>query len=373
MINIKKIAVIGLGLIGGSLALALKNLNKDFIISGFDINRESMDMARYRNVIDVISNSISEAVSDADLIIIATPISEIVNVIESIKNNLKKGAIITDVGSAKGKVVRRVNEILPEDVFFIGGHPMAGSENEGILSATPDLFKNTFYILTPTEKTASDPLITLHSLLTGIGAKVITINPEEHDENVALISHLPHVLSTNLVDMIDDRHNDMKNLFKLCAGGFRDMTRIAAANTKIWLDISLENRDKIIKAIDEYIKYLNRFKSSLEKNDSESIKNHYVKARKARVNLPKFVEKDISNLYEVRVAMIDKTGEISEITTAISSHGINIEDISIFHSTEFSTGGILKILVQGKDAGNITKEAIEKAGYEVSVKKVLSD
>lgn len=373
MKNIKKIAVIGLGLIGGSLALSLKSLNKDFIISGYDIKRESMDMARYRNVIDIISNSIEEAVSDADLIIIATPISEIVGVVESIKSNLKKGAIITDVGSAKEKIVRRVNEILPEDVFFIGGHPMAGSENEGILSATPDLFKNTFYILTPTEKTASEPLITLHSLLTGIGAKVITINPEEHDENVALISHLPHVLSTNLVDMIDDRHNNMKNLFKLCAGGFRDMTRIAAANTKMWLDISLENKDKIIKAIDEYIKYLNRFKSNLEKNDSQLIKKHYVKAQKARVNLPKYVEKDISNLYEVRVAMVDKTGEISQIATAISSHGINIEDISIFHSTEFSSGGILKVLVQGENAGNITKEAIERAGFKVSVKKVLGD
>lgn len=373
MKDIKKIAVIGLGLIGGSLALSLKNVNEDFIISGYDIKGESMNIARYRNIIDVISGSYREAVSDADLIIIATPISEIVEVISNIKNHLKKGAIITDVGSAKEKIVRRVNEILPEDVFFIGGHPMAGSENEGILSATPELFKNTFYILTPTETTASAPLVILHSLLTRIGAKVITINPEEHDENVALISHLPHILSTNLVDMIDDRHNNMKNLFKLCAGGFRDMTRIAAANTKMWLDISLENKDKIIKSIDDYIKYLKKFKSDLEKNDSSSIKKHYIKAQKARINLPKYVEKDISNLYEIRVAMTDKAGVLSEITRAISSHGINIEDISIFHSTEFSGGGILKVLVQGEDAGSITKEAVEKAGYEVSVKKVLSD
>ncbi len=373
MMSIKKIAVIGLGLIGGSLALSLKNINKDFIIYGYDIKGESMNIAKYRNIIDVIAGSYKEAVSDADLIIIATPISKIVKVINNIKNYLKKGSIITDVGSAKEKIVRKVSEILPGDVFFIGGHPMAGSENEGILSATPELFKNTFYILTPTDTTITEPLVTLHSLLTKIGAKVITINPEEHDENVALISHLPHILSTNLVDMIDDRKNNMKNLFKLCAGGFRDMTRIAAANTKMWLDISLENKDKIIKSIDDYIKYLKKFKKNLQKDDSESIKKHYVKAQEARINLPKYVEKDISNLYEIRISIPDKAGVLSEITLAISSHGINIEDISIFHSTEFSGGGILKVLVQGKDAGRITKEAVEKVGYEVSVKKVLGD
>ncbi len=373
MKNIKKIAVIGLGLIGGSIALSLKSINKDFLISGYDVKEETMSIAKYRNIIDVIARNYEDAVRDADLIIIATPISDIVEVVSNIKDYLKKGAIITDVGSAKEKIVNRVNEILPEGVVFIGGHPMAGSENEGILSATNDLFKNTFYILTPTDTTMSEPLATLHSILSKIGAKVISIEPKEHDENVALISHLPHVLSTNLVDMIDDKQKSMKNLFKLCAGGFRDMTRIAAANIKMWLDISLENKDKLIKSIDDYIKYLTKFKEYLKNNNSESIKEHYLKAQKARINLPKFIEKDISNLYEVRVSMQDRAGVLSEITRAISSHGINIEDISIFHSTEFSSGGILKVLVQGEDAGKIAKKAIEKEGYEASVKKVLGD
>ncbi len=373
MKNIKNITVIGLGLIGGSMALSLKNTGEDFKITGYDIEGEAMNIAKYRNVIDIIASDYKEAASNADLIIIATPISKIVEVVEHIKDYLKKGAIITDVGSAKQKIVKRISEILPEGVFFIGGHPMAGSENEGILSATPELFRNTFYILTPIDTTISEPLVMLHSLFTKIGAKVISMSPREHDENVALISHLPHILSTNLVDMIDDEQKKMKNLFKLCAGGFRDMTRIAAANTKMWLDISLENKDELIKSIDNYIKYLSKFKSHLKKHDSESIKDHYLKAQKARINLPKYVEKDISKLYEISVSMIDRAGVLSEITQAISSHGINIEDISIFHSTEFSGGGILKVLVQGEDAGKITKEAIEKAGYEVSVKKVFGE
>ena len=373
MKHIKKIAVIGLGLIGGSLALSLKNTGENFIITGYDVEGEAMNIAKYRNIIDIIAKDYKEATSDADLIIIATPISKIVEVAEHIKDYLKKGVIITDVGSAKEKIVKRVGEILPDGVFFIGGHPMAGSENEGILSATPELFRNTFYILTPTDTTISEPLVMLHSLFTKIGAKVISMDPKEHDENVALISHLPHILSTNLVDMIDDKQKKMKNLFKLCAGGFRDMTRIAAANTKMWLDISLENKDEVIKSIDNYIKYLSKFKINLQKNDAELIKNHYLKAQKARINLPKYVEKDISKLYELRIAIPDRAGVLSEITLAISYHGINIEDISIFHSTEFSGGGILKVLVQGEDAGKITKEAIEKAGYEVSVKKVLSE
>lgn len=151
------------------------------------------------------------------------------------------------------------------------------------------------------------------------------------------------------------------------------MTRIAAANTKMWLDISLENKDVLIKTVDNYIKYLTKFNKYLQQRDSESIKNHYLKAQKARVNLPKYVDKDISKLYELRVSMTDRAGVLSEITQAISSVGINIEDISIFHSTEFSGGGILKVLVQGEDAGKITKEAIEKTGYKVSVKKVFGE
>jgi len=373
MKKIKNITVIGLGLIGGSLALSLKNVDKNFIITGYDIEKESMSIARYRNIIDISAKDYKEAVSNADLVIIATPISNIIEVINNTRDHLKKGAIITDVGSAKEKIVKRAGEILPEDVVFIGGHPMAGSENEGVLSATPDLFRNAFYILTPTGTTVSESLVTLHSLFTGIGAKVISMNPKEHDINVALISHLPHVLSTSLVDMIDDKQRDLKNLFKLCAGGFRDMTRIAAANTKMWLEISLENKEELIESINIYMKYLENFKNNLKKGNSDFIKKHYAKAQKARINLPKYVEKDISKLYELRISIPDKEGVLSEITLAISSHGINIEDISIFHSTEFSGGGILKILIQGEDAGKTAKKAVEKAGYEASIRKVLGE
>jgi prephenate dehydrogenase len=373
MKKIKNITVIGLGLIGGSLALSLKNLNKNFVITGYDIEEESMNIAKYRNIINNIAGNYREAVLNADLIIIATPISNIIEVMTNIKGYLKKNVIITDVGSAKEKIVEKADKILPKNSFFIGGHPMAGSENAGVLSATPDLFRNAFYILTPTRATISEPLVTLHSLFTGIGAKVITMNPKEHDINVALISHLPHVLSTSLVDMIDDKQRDLKNLFKLCAGGFRDMTRIAAANTKMWLDISLENRDELIESIDSYMEYLKNFKDNLKKGNSSFIKKHYIKAQKARINLPKYVEKDISKLYELRVSIPDKAGVLSEITLAISSHGINIEDISIFHSTEFSGGGILKVLIQGEDAVKTAKNAVEKSGYEASIKKVLSE
>lgn len=373
MKDIKNICVIGLGLIGGSLALSLKNLNNDFKIKGFDASLDSMNIAKYRNIIDEISSRIEDAVGDADLIIIATPISKITKVASQIKDHLKPGAIVTDVGSAKKKIVEQMEKILPEGVVFIGGHPMAGSENEGVLSATPELFRNAFYVLTPTDKTSTQPLLTLHSLFTRMGSKVITISPHEHDQIVALISHMPHVLSANLVDFIDDEQKKLKNLFKLCAGGFRDMTRIAASNPKMWVDITLENKEEIINVIDGYIKYLVNFKQSLAAKDSNYIRDHYLKAKEARMNLPKYVEKDISNLYEVRIAMTDTPGVLSDITLAISSSGINIEDISIFHSTEYTGGGILKVLVQGLDAGNIVKDAISRQGYQASVKKVIGE
>ncbi|MFO7929374.1 MAG: prephenate dehydrogenase [Candidatus Humimicrobiaceae bacterium] len=370
MKDIKKVTVIGLGLIGGSLALSLKSVNENFLISGYDANLDSLNIAKYRKIIDEIADDYKKAVDDADLVIIATPVSEIVKVANKIKDYLKDGAIVTDVGSAKENIVNEINRIFPESAVFIGGHPMAGSENEGVLSATPDLFRNAFYILTPTSNTITKPLMTLHSLFTKIGAKVITISPKEHDKIVALISHLPHVLSTNLVELIDNEQKEIKNLFKLCAGGFRDMTRIAASNPKMWLDISLENKKEIIEVLEEYIDNLNKFKDSLGKNDYGYIKEHYLNAKQARMNLPKYVDKDISKLYEIRIGIPDKPGVLSDITLAISSSGINIEDISIFHSTEYSGGGILKILVQGENAGNIAKEAIHNKGYEARVKKV---
>jgi len=373
MQSIKNISVIGLGLIGGSLALSLKDVSKEIVVTGYDIVLDAMSIAKYRKIIDKVASDYRDAVKDADLIIIATPVSKIISVINSIKDFLKKGVIITDVGSAKDNIVKEVSKLLPRDAIFIGGHPMAGSENEGVLSARPDLFKNAFYVLTPTDSTKTEALVSLHSLLAKIGAKVISISPKEHDEIVSLISHLPHILSTNLVKLIDDEQEVLKNLFKLCAGGFRDMTRIAASNPKMWLDITLENKQEIIKAIDKYIEYLLKFKDSLNKNNIEYVKKHYNEAKEARVNLPKYIEKDISNLYELMIAIPDRRGVLSEITLAISSSSINIEDISIFHSTEFLGGGILKILVQGENAGEIAKKSIEKKGYEVRIRKVLGE
>jgi len=373
MKNINNITVIGLGLIGGSLAISLKNIKNDLVITGFDNDPESANIALYRNIIDKAAYNYKDAVKDADIVIIATPVRLIVNIVMEIKDYLKKNVIITDVGSAKTNIVEKINNILPKDMVFIGGHPMAGSENEGILSARPDLFVNAFYILTPTDDTKSESLVTLHNIFTKIGAKVITVSPKEHDKIVSLISHLPHILSTNLVALVDEKQKSLKNLFKLCAGGFRDMTRIAVSNPKMWLDISFENKEEIINSIDDYIEYLERFKESLIRNDEDYIKNHYNIAKEARLNLPKYIDKDISKLYEVRVEMTDIKGILSQITLAISSAGVNIEDISIFHSTEVLGRGILKILVHGENAGVISREALEKLGFEANVKKVIGE
>ncbi|MCL4386199.1 MAG: prephenate dehydrogenase [Actinobacteria bacterium] len=373
MKNIKNITIIGLGLIGGSLALSLKKVNDNFIITGYDNIPETMDIAIYRKLIDRPAVDYADSVKDADLVIIATPVRLIVEIANKIKDFLKSGTIVTDVGSAKENIVENMVQILPKDVVFIGGHPMTGSENDGVLSARNDLFVNAFYVLTPTDNTRTEALVALHTLFTKTGAKVITISPAEHDKIVSLISHLPHILSTNLVVLVDNQQKQLNNLFKLCAGGFRDMTRIAASNPKMWLDISIENKKEIINALNNYISHLNKFMKNLEAGNEEYIKNHYIQAKEARLNLPKFIDKDISKLYELRIGIPDKQGVLSEITLAISSAGINIEDISIFHSTEVIGGGILKILVHGENAGTLSRGAIEKLGYEVSVKKVTGE
>lgn len=283
--DFKKITIIGVGLIGGSLGLALKKKKPKFKITGID-KLEIIEKAIARGAIDEGTINLENGIKEADLIIIATPVKTIIDLLPRINPFIKKGCIVTDTGSTKGQIVETADKVLSKDVFFIGGHPMAGSEKYGIEEADSHLFQDKTYILTPSKKSNLIALEKIFLLVNTIGAKRLVLDPLEHDRVAGAISHLPQILAvslTNMISMLAQEENN-NNYFKAIGGGFRDMTRIALSPCKIWEDICDTNQENILKMIQEFRNYLEVIEDKL-KNGPNSLKEEFQKASKLRETL----------------------------------------------------------------------------------------
>jgi len=280
-----KVTIIGVGLIGGSLGLAIKEKKLNFKIVGID-KQETIEKAIARSAIDDGTVNLEEGVKEADIVIIATPVKTILNILTQINPFLKKGSIVTDTGSTKRQVVERANKVLSKDVFFIGGHPMAGSEEYGIESADSYLFQDKTYILTPTKKINLMAIEKISSLIKMIGANRLILNHLEHDRIVGAVSHLPQIMAISLMNIIEKlvQKGNNNNYYKAVGEGFKDMTRIASSPYKIWEDIYETNQENILEMIQEYRNYLEVIEEKL-KNNPNSLKEEFQKASKLRETL----------------------------------------------------------------------------------------
>jgi prephenate dehydrogenase len=283
--DFKKITIIGVGLIGGSLGLALKEKKANFKIVGID-KQEIIEKAIARGAIDEGTVNLKEGIEEADIVIIATPVKTILNLLTQINPFLKKGCIVTDTGSTKQQIVRKANKVLSKDIFFIGGHPMAGSEEYGIDSANSHLFQDKTYILTPTKKSNLIAIEKISSLIKMIGGKRLILNSLEHDRIVGTVSHLPQIMAVSLVNMVSElvRKENNNNYFKAVGEGFKDITRIASSPYKIWEDICDTNQENILEMIREFRNYLGVIEDKL-KNKPNSIKEEFQKASKLRESI----------------------------------------------------------------------------------------
>ena len=280
--DFKKITIIGVGLIGGSLGLALKEKKPNFKIVGID-KQNIIEKAIALGAIDEGTVNLKEGIKKADIIIIATPVKTIINILTQINPFLKKGCLVTDTGSIKQKIVQKANKILSKDIHFIGGHPMAGSEKYGIESADPYLFYNKTYILAPTPKSNLRALEKASLLIEMIGAKELILDPLEHDRIVSAVSHLPQIIAVSLINTIGElalRGNN-NNYFKAVGEGFKDMTRIAYSPFKMWEDICDTNQENILEMIQEFKNHLEVIEDKL-KNNPNSLKEEFQKASKLR-------------------------------------------------------------------------------------------
>ena len=282
--DLKKLVIFGVGLIGGSVALALKKAGSATQIVGVGRSAESLQTALDSGVIDVATSDVAAALENADMVLIAAPVAQTPAILSAIKPHLTVNTVITDAGSTKGDVLRCAKEILGEQFSqFVGGHPIAGAERSGVSAATADLYVNKNVVLTPTPATDVRTVQRVNRLWQTCGANVSEMAAETHDRIFAAVSHLPHLLAFALVDDIASRPN-AEQLFGFAASGFRDFTRIAGSHPEMWRDISLANRTALLDELTVYQLELGRLHELLKREDGEGLQALFERASIARNN-----------------------------------------------------------------------------------------
>ncbi|MHB1340317.1 MAG: prephenate dehydrogenase/arogenate dehydrogenase family protein [Coriobacteriia bacterium] len=361
------VMVVGLGLIGGSIAAAAHALPDAPIVYGVDTDSTTLAYAIETRAVDAAAQP-DEAIASGwlapgtvDLVVLATPARAVGTWLEHLAHAGYAG-IVTDVSSTKRGVMAAAKRHAGDAFSFVGGHPMAGSERSGIQAATPELFRGAYYVLTPTDDTDADAFRQVHEFVTALGARAISVPAEAHDEAVALISHVPHVTAAALVALASARSGGGQDALRLAAGGFKDMTRVAAGSPELWTGICLDNAEPLVSGLAELSRVLEEFAISVREGNAEAIQSWFAGAADVRRSLPAQWVPATTALTELSLAMIDRPGQVSEITTAVGRAGCNIEDIEIDHETEDSA--ILRLVLTDEGDYDALTGALEALGYE---------
>ncbi|MFN7150263.1 MAG: prephenate dehydrogenase/arogenate dehydrogenase family protein [Microthrixaceae bacterium] len=335
----RRAGLVGTGLIGGSVGLALRA--SGWHVTGTDAEPARAERALELGVIDAVGTD--EA---AELTFLAVPVSAVPDVARRV---LELGGVVTDVGSVKAPTVAAVDH--PR---FVGGHPMAGSEAVGVEGARPDLFDGAAWVLTPTTRTDEQAHALVHSVVRSFGADVLTLAPEQHDRLVATVSHVPHLTAAALMRMAAARGQSDGALLRLAAGGFRDMTRIAAGDPGMWLDVCAENRDAILEVIDELTASLGDLRRVVDDGDPQGLERMLRDAQTARRSLPTGAP-PAEQLAEVRVQIPDEPGQLAAVTSLATELSVNVYDVEVAHSAE-ERGGRLILGVAAARAADLVDE-----------------
>jgi prephenate dehydrogenase len=348
----RRAVVVGTGLIGGSLGLALRA--RGWHVTGRDLDPARAERALALGALDVVGHD-----AGAEITFVCTPVSSIA---AEARTALGDGGVVTDVGGVKGPVVAAVDHRC-----YVGGHPMAGSEQEGVDGADAGLFEGATWVLTPTVETDPSAYALVQSVITSLGADVVALSPERHDELVATVSHVPHLTAATLMALAADGAEEHAAVLRLAAGGFRDMTRIASGHPGIWPDICAENRQAIVDSLDRLLGSLSAMRDLVETGDRDGLLAALERARAARVHLPTPAPEP-EHLVEIRVPVPDRPGVLAEVTTLLGELGVNIEDLEIAHSAEGPRGVI--VLVVEDTAADDARKALVAQGFHPSLRKL---
>ncbi len=356
--------MVGVGLIGGSLSLSWRRQGLAREMWGVDRSPEVLEEARRRGAVDRATLDLAEGVAGAELVVLATPVETILKIGEELAGFLSPQAVVTDVGSTKGEICRRLSQALAGRGVFIGGHPLAGSEDQGIAAAHPHLFENAVFVLTPLPGTPEEPLRELAALVAATGAEVVFMDPDLHDRVVAMVSHLPQVVAVALVNAVDSASRLLPGLTEMAAGGFRDTTRITSSPPEIWKDILLTNREATLEALAFFREALARVEEAVREGDGEAILREFSQARETRARIPRRPQGLIPPSFDIGVSVPDQPGIIYQVTGVLAREGINIRDIEILRLRE-GEGGALRLGFSSEEDRELALSLLAGAGYEV--------
>ena len=358
-----KIGFIGLGLIGGSIAKAVRQYFPDYEIIAFDKNRETLALATQESLIHVAATSIDDNFKGCSYIFLCAAVSYNTAYLKQIAGYVDDGCILTDVGSVKTNIHEEV-EALGLEEHFIGGHPMAGSEKSGYVNSKAMLIENAYYVLTPSAKVPEEKTERYRKFVEALKAIPVILSYKEHDYVTGTISHLPHIIASSLVNFVRDTDTEEEMMKQLAAGGFKDITRIASSSPTMWQHICLKNKENISRILEDYIAALQEAKRTVDAGDERGLYHLFDSSRSYRNSIPESSAGPIKKAFAVYCDIIDEAGGIAAIATILASNNLNIKNIGIVHNREFEEG-VLRIEFYDEVSSSRAADLLQKFRYIV--------
>ena len=361
-----RLAIVGTGLIGASVGLAAKRGGATVV--GFDEERATAEVAAERGAVDEVAATLGEALQSAELAVVAVPVGHLAGRVKAVLEASGEQCTVTDVGSTKAAVCAAAGG----SARFIGGHPVCGSEARGPEHASADLFDGATWFLSPLPQSEPDRYRLVHGFVGELGATPVAVDPGAHDRLVALTSHLPHVLANVLVNQAGSTRIDGHRPLSSAGGSLRDMTRVAGANPRIWVDIYLDNAEVLRSALAEHRRGLEQVEAALESGDAGFLARWIGEAALNRRGMITEAYGDPGRLHRLRIHVPDRPGVLAGITQALGAERINIEDFELQHVSP-DRGGTLTVLVAGEDEASRGAALLEAQGYGVVVSPVVDE
>jgi prephenate dehydrogenase len=358
---------VGLGLIGGSMARAIKKKEPDCRIIAYTPHRETVDTAKEQGIVDEPLYEIGEAFRECDYIFLCAPVEINNENLEKLLPFISKKTTVTDIGSVKNSIHEVVRRLGLEDQF-IGGHPMAGTERIGFNNSKSEILRNAYYILTKTESTQEDRLARYYELVRMMGAIPLVVPYAQHDYITAAISHVPHVISASLVNLVHDNDSEDELMKTIAAGGFKDITRISSSSPVMWQQICLTNSYNVSELLSKYIDSLYDIKLAIDEHDKDKLLDFFSSARSYRESFIETASGPIRTSFVVRVEIDDQPGRLAKVATLLSDNDINIKNIGIVHNREYERG-TLRIELHDREGLDRAVELLKDKDYNIYVNK----
>ena len=364
--DFQKIGFIGLGLIGGSIAKKIHALYPEISLIATAGHEETIREAYEEHLIENETRCGIDAFYDCDYIFLCTPVQKNLEYLRQLKGHIKKGCIITDVGSVKTDIHEEVIALDMEDCF-IGGHPMTGSEKTGLANAKDYLLENAYYIITPTTKTSPEQLERFRKLVVSLGSVALVLDYKLHDYATAAISHLPHIIAYSLVNLVRESDDENETMKTIAAGGFRDLTRIASSSPVMWQNICESNSTQIVRLIDNYVEMLEKTRQDIVDSNEQALLDSFQAAKDYRDSITIPNRGPIREIYELYLDLLDEAGGIATVATILASNNLSIKNIGIIHNREFE-GGVLRLEMYDRPSLDSAVTLLRRHHYTIYVR-----